>query len=325
MFELEKAWGPEDFGIHSENIMNFLEDVKKIQYKLWTFLIIRHGKIAIEGAQYPFDIKHKHLVYSASKTITSTGIGVAVKEGLLDIHTPIIHYFPECNDLNMDPRARKITIENLLTMATGHGADSVGDLFNSNDAWPKAFFMKKIVHEPGKKFVYDSGGTYMLSEIIQRVTGKNLFEWTKEKVFTPLGIKDVFWDNHDGVTTGAWGVLISPRDLAKIGLLYLNKGKYNDLQILTEDWVKTATSLQINTGAHACAGWSQGYGYQIWRNNDNSYCADGAFGQYCMVFPEEDMVIVTTAEESDGSRIFPCIEKNLSQTPYPRDSYEELH
>ena len=164
----------------------------------------------------------------------------------------------------------------------------------------------------------------MLSEIISHVTGMKMADYLKKKVLDPLEIEDFLWETHGDVNTGAWGVLIRPCDLLKLGVLYLNKGKWNEEQILTEEWVETATSNLIPTGTKQYASWSRGYGYQIWRNNENSFRADGAFGQSCMVFPEEDMVIVITSEESDSSRVFPLIEKHLlsglSEEAYMRNA-----
>ena len=165
----------------------------------------------------------------------------------------------------------------------------------------------------------------MLSELISRVTGMCLKDWLQTHLFDPLEITDVSWDKHGDVNTGAWGLLIAPRDLTKLGLLYLHKGVYNGIRILTEEWVTEASYPHISTNVQGCAGWGRHYGYQIWENSPGSYRADGAFGQYCMVFPKMDMVITTTAEETDGSRIFPLIEKyilnNITEQPKPRDAW----
>lgn len=303
---------PEDVGISSVAIANFLQDCEKIHYKLRTLHIVRHGKFITEIARYPFQASDKRLVYSVSKTFTSTAIGLAVQEGILRVEDRLLDYFPECQNLPMDARAAKITLRDVLTMSTGHERDTVGDMCNSeNTSWPEIFFTRKMAYMPGERFVYNSGGTYMLSEVISRVTGKSLRIWLQEKLFAPLGITDVSWDIHGDVNTGAWGLLIAPRDLCKVGLLYLNKGVWNGQRILSEAWIQEATTPWIATNIKGCTNWGQRYGYQIWENIPGSYRADGAFGQYCMVFPQQDMVIVTTAEEMDGSRIFPLVERHL--------------
>lgn len=320
-----KFYIPEDVGISSVAIAQFLKECDEINYKLRTLHIVRHDKAIAEVSKYPFCALDKRLVYSVSKTFTSTAIGIAVKEGLLRVDDFLLDYFPECRDLDMDDAARTIKICHLLTMSTGHGVDTVGDMCNGIRPWPEIFFTRKIVYEPGTHFVYNSGGTYMLSELISRVTGMCLKDWLQTHLFDPLKITDVSWDKHGDVNTGAWGLLIAPRDLTKLGLLYLHKGVYNGIRILTEEWVTEASYPHISTNVQGCAGWGRHYGYQIWENSPGSYRADGAFGQYCMVFPKMDMVITTTAEETDGSRIFPLIEKyilnNITEQPKPRDAW----
>ena len=235
-----KFYIPEDVGISSVAIAQFLKECDEINYKLRTLHIVRHDKAIAEVSKYPFCALDKRLVYSVSKTFTSTAIGIAVKEGLLRVDDFLLDYFPECRDLDMDDAARTIKICHLLTMSTGHGVDTVGDMCNGIRPWPEIFFTRKIVYEPGTHFVYNSGGTYMLSELISRVTGMCLKDWLQKHLFDPLEITDVSWDKHGDVNTGAWGLLIAPRDLTKLGLLYLHKGVYNGIRILTEEWVKEA-------------------------------------------------------------------------------------
>ena len=314
---------PEEVGISSLNIADFLSRVRAAQYQMHSFLLIRHGKMAAEVCEYPYHREDKRLVYSTSKTFTSTAVGIAIKEGLLNVEDRVLDYFKEYDTSELNPRVGRMKVRNLLMMATGHGTDSVGDVCNGDDDWVRTFFTREMTYEPGEKFVYDSGGTYMLSEIITKVTGKKMADYLREKLLEPLEIRDFLWETHGQVNTGAWGVLIAPEDLAKLGMLYLQKGQWKGKQILTEEWVETASSELIRTGA--CQhGWSQGYGYQIWRNNEDSYRSDGAFGQLCMVFPKEDMVIAVTAEEADPSRVFPLIEKyllmELSSEPKMKDA-----
>lgn len=315
MFYLEKAV-PEQVGIRSDLLAQLLMECFERNIQLHSLLIVRHGKLVLETAKFPTTGEDKHLVYSCSKTFTATAVGIAADEGLLNTEDRIIDYFPEVSREGLDEKAAKITIRNLLMMATGHGRDSVGDMCNSGSSWPEVFFRSEMLYEPGTTFVYDSGGTYMLSEIISRVTGKSMFEYMKEKVFGPLGITDVSWDVHGNVNTGAWGVLIAPRDLCRLGLLYLNKGVWEGKRILSEKYIEEATKPLIPTGGEQTLeeridGWSRNYGFSFWQNNENSFRADGAFGQLCMIFPKEDMVVVTTAEEGNSGRIMSLIEKNI--------------
>ena len=315
MFCLEKVI-PEQVGIRSDLLAQVLTECLERNIQLHSLLIVRHGKLVLETAKFPTAREDKHLVYSCSKTFTATAVGIAIDEKLIKLDDRIIDYFPEVSRAGLDENAMKITIRNLLMMATGHGRDSVGDMCNSDLSWPEVFFHSEMIYEPGTTFVYDSGGTYMLSEIISRVTRKSMFEYMKEKVFEPLDIVDVSWDVHGKVNTGAWGVLIAPRDLCKLGLLYLNKGVWEGKRILSEEYIEEATKPLISTrGEHKLEeridGWSRNYGFSFWQNNANSFRADGAFGQLCMIFPKEDMVIVTTAEEENSGRIMSLIEKYI--------------
>lgn len=325
----DRFYIPEEVGISSASIARFLKECDEIHYKLRTLHIVRHNKAVVEAARYPYCALDKRLVYSVSKTFTATAIGVAVREGLLKVDDFVLDYFPECRELELDDKARRIKIRHLLTMSAGHGADTVGTLCNGTKPWPELFFTSKMVYEPGTHFIYNSGGTYMLSELISRVSGMCLMDWLQKHVFNPLNITDVCWDKHEDINTGAWGLLIAPRDLTKLGILYLNKGVYNGTRILTEEWVADASYPHISTNGQGCAGWGRHYGYQIWENSPGSYRADGAFGQYCMVFPQKDMVITTTAEEADGTRIFPLIEKyilsDMSEQPKPCDAWCYQH
>lgn len=315
MFYLEKVV-PEQVGMRSDLLAQLLKECMERNIQMNSLLIVRHGKLVLETAKFPTAKEDKHLVYSCSKTFTATAIGIAADERRIQLDDKIIDYFPEVSREELDERVMKVTIRNLLMMATGHGRDSVGDMCNSAADWPEIFFGSEMIYEPGTTFVYDSGGTYMLSEIISRVTGKSMFTYMKEKVFDPLGITDVSWDVHGNVNTGAWGVLISPRDLCKLGLLYLHKGIWEGKRILSEAYIEEATRPLISTGGEhkmeeRIDGWSRNYGFSFWQNNANSFRADGAFGQLCMIFPKEDMVIVTTAEEENSGRIMSLIEKYI--------------
>lgn len=315
MFQLEKGL-PEQVGIRSDFLAQILKECLERNIQLHSLMVIRHGKMVLETAKFPTAKEDKHLVYSCSKSFTATAVGIAVDEGLLKLDDRLIDYFPEVSKVGLDERILKATIRNLLMMSTGHGRDSVGDMCNSSDPWPEVFFRSEVVYEPGTTFVYDSGGTYMLSEVISRVTGRSLFEYMKEKFFGPLDITDVSWDVHGSVNTGAWGVLIAPRDLCKLGLLYLNKGMWKGKRILSEEYINEATAPLIstrgeNTLEERIGGWSRNYGFSFWQNNETSFRADGSFGQMCMIFPKEDMVIVTTAEEGNTGRIMSLIEKYI--------------
>ncbi|WP_353717775.1 serine hydrolase [Dyadobacter sp. 676] len=172
----------------------------------------------------------------------------------------------------------------------------------------KAFLAQPVEHEPGTFFVYNSGATYMLSAIIQKITGQTLLEYLKPRLFQPLAIDDMDWEvDPKGINTGGWGLRVKTEDIAKFGQLYLQKGEYNGKRILPAAWVEEATRSHImskgNNRKPEDDDWQQGYGYQFWRCRNGAYRGDGAFGQYCIVMPKEDMVVAITSETGDMQAI----------------------
>ncbi|MBW7461807.1 serine hydrolase, partial [Paenibacillus sepulcri] len=148
-----------------------------------------------------------------------------------------------------------------------------------------------VEHEPGTHFVYNSGATYMLSAILQKVTGQTLLEYLQPRLIEPLGIKGAAWDVCPrGINVGGWGLNVTTEDIARFGQLYLQKGMWNGQRLLTEEWIAEATSSQISNGDGGVNDWAQGYGYQFWRCRHGVYRGDGAFGQFCIVMPEQDAV-----------------------------------
>lgn len=313
---------PEDMGIHSLKIKGFLDALDQVRYNMHSFMLIRHGKVVAEVCRYPYEPEDRRLVYSASKTFTGTAVGIACDRGLLKVSDRVLSYFPEEDREDLDPRARLMTVGHLLTMTTGHGRDSIGDMCNLGGDWTRTFFTREMVCDPGTKFVYDSGASYMLSEIVSRVAGMKMSDFLRDSLLEPLRIKDFSWEVHGAVNTGGWGVLVRPEDLAKLGMLYLHKGVFEGKRILSETWVSEATSSLVETGRDQY-GWSKGYGYQIWMSTPGSFRANGAFGQYCMVFPQADMILAATSEEGDAARVFPLVEEfllsDLEEKPVNRD------
>ena len=154
---------PEAQGMSAMNIQQFLEALDRQSYPIHSFLLLRHGKVVAEAAKYPVLPGDKRLVYSLSKTFTATAVGIAVKNGLLDLDVKIIKFFPEYMSILSDEKIGRITIKHLLTMSAGHSYDSIGAMCNGDDDWVRTYFTQTFTYEPGEKFVYDSGGTYMLS------------------------------------------------------------------------------------------------------------------------------------------------------------------
>ena len=297
---------PEAQGVHSEHILKFIDRAEQLRtgnmdQDFHSFMLLRHGYVIAEGWWKPYEKEHNHMLFSLSKSFTSTAVGFAVQEGLLTVNDCVVTYFPEeCQ--NPGELLSKMQILHLLSMSTGHVADTHPFFLQREDGnWAKAFFEVPVEKEPGTHFLYNTGATYMLSVILQRVTGRKLIDYLKPRLFEPLGIESPTWETCPrGYNTGGYGLKVRTEYIAKFGQLYLNKGSLDGRQYLTPEWIHEATSIQSdNFKGEADSDWQQGYGYQFWRCRHNAYRGDGAFGQYCVVMPEQDMLLAVTGGMSN--------------------------
>lgn len=291
---------PEVQGVKSSGILDFVKAIEAKNLNLHSLMVLRHGKVLAEGWWAPYRPELKHTLYSLSKSFTSSAIGFAVSEGKLSVSDKVISFFPDQVPAEISENLRKMRVQDLLTMRTGHGKDSTAALREAQDPnWVKSFLAFPVEHDPGTFFVYNSGATYMLSAIIQKLTGQTLLEYLTPRLFKPLGIEGADWEvDPNGVNTGGWGLRIKTEDIAKFGQLYLQKGLWNGKRILSESWVAEATQAHVPPGDEN-NDWTRGYGYQFWRCRHDAYRGDGAFGQYCIVMPKQDMVIAITSETGD--------------------------
>lgn len=304
---------PESLGIKSGAILNFIKAAEEQRPDdLHSFVLLRHGRVAAEGWWAPYRPESPHMLYSLSKSFTSTAIGIAQSEGLLSIDDPVISFFPE--DIPDDPsdNLKAMRIRDLLKMNTGHNEDATWRMRQDGDNWVKGFLSLEVEHKPGTHFVYNSAATFMLSAIIQKVTGGTLLEYLTPRLFEPLGIDNPTWETSpQGINTGGWGLSIRTMDIANFGQLYLQEGQWNGEQLVPANWVKEATSYQTSNGSNPNSDWEQGYGYQFWRCRHNVYRGDGAFGQYCIVMPEQDAVLAITSGTDDMQAILNLIWDHL--------------
>jgi len=252
-----------------------------------------------EGWWAPYDREIPHILYSLSKSFTSTAVGLAISEGKLSLDDPVIKFFPDEAPADPSVNLRAMRVRDLLRMNTGNQTEApirVDDPAKQTDTWVKTFLSHPVPFKPGTHFLYNSPATYMLSAIVQKVTGMTVLDYLRPRLFDPLGIKDPIWiSSPQGITAGAYGLSVRTEDIARFGELYLRKGMWNGKQLLPADWVMQATSMQTSNGSAPTSDWDQGYGYQFWRSRHNSFRGDGAFGQYCMVIPELDAVVAITS------------------------------
>jgi CubicO group peptidase (beta-lactamase class C family) len=298
---------PEAEGVSSEGIITFLDSVAAGKHELHSIMILRHGKVVAEGWWSPYRPDLRHTMYSTSKSFTSTAIGFAVTEKLITVKDKVISFFPDDLPDTISPFLAELTIQNLLTMSAGQDPDPTSILLTSSDSnWVRVFLSTPIVNKPGTKFLYNSMATYMLSAIIQKVTGEKVIDYLTPRLFEPLGITGMDWESDPiGINKGGWGLSIKTEDMAKFGQLYLQKGVWNGKQLIPASWIEEATTFKIDQApdmrqsAKDSSDWMQGYCYQFWRCRNNAYRADGAYGQYIIVIPEKDAVVAITSESPD--------------------------
>ena len=295
---------PEAEGISSHGILNFVDALEREQPDaIHSIMLRRHGKIVAEAWWAPFNPDSPHMLYSLSKSFTSTAIGMAQDEGLLSIDDPVISFFPDETPDDPSDNLKAMRIRDLLKMNSGHKSNTSGRM-REGKTWTEGFLALEVPHKPGTHFVYNSGATYMLSAIIQKVTDTTLLDYLNPRLFEPLGIKYPTWESDpEGINVGGWGLSVKTEDISKFGQFYLQKGNWNGKQLVSEDWVEEATSFQTSNGSDPDSDWEQGYGYQFWQCRHNAYRGDGAYGQYCIVMPERDAVLAITSATSDMQAI----------------------
>ncbi len=325
---------PEKEGVSSAGIADFLNAVSASRNELHGIVIVRHGKVITEAWASPYADSLKHTMYSTSKSFTATAVGLAIAEKKLKLTDKVVSFFPDLLPDTMSNHLKSLNVQHLLTMTVGHATDPSGTI-NRGKEWVKHFLATPVAETPGTKFLYNSMATYMLSAIVQKVTGQKVIDYLEPRLFKPLGITNKDWENSpEGINVGGWGLRISTMDMAKFGQLFLQKGRWKGKQVIPASWITDASKAHIiqnpaaSSTERAASDWLQGYGYQFWRSRNNSYRADGAFGQYILIFPELDAVIAITSETPDmqdelnlvWKHLYPAIGKSaIPQTDAARN------
>ncbi|MFF7653201.1 serine hydrolase domain-containing protein [Streptomyces sp. NPDC007983] len=266
-----------------------------------SLMIVRHGHVVASGWWAPYTADRPHLLYSISKSFTSTAAGFAVAEGLMSLDDPVISYFPEFDGDITDPRSRAMLVRHVAAMSSGHLTDAREQAFTRDPAEPvRGFLLTPPDRDPGTVFAYNNAATYSLAAIVQRVTGQSLTDYLRPRLFDPLGIGETAWiQRPPGRDLGFSGMYATTDALARLGLLYLGNGVWEGRRLLPAAWVAEATRAQISnsdgTAEGAASDWQQGYGFQFWRSR-HGYRGDGAYGQFCLVLPEHDAVVAMTTD-----------------------------
>jgi len=302
---------PEEQGMDSRKLAEMLAAIQEEKLNIHSLLIIRNGYLVSESYFGPYQRDTRHELYSVTKSFVATLIGIALDKGYIDeTDQRILDFFPDEAFANLDHQKEDMTLEDVLTMRAGleweEGDAAFGAIYSSPD-WVKFMLDKPMTLPAGSQFNYCSGCSHLLSAILQQTTGMNTGDFAEQTLFKPLGISNVKWDRDEtGIPIGGWGLQITPRDMAKLGYLYLQNGQWDGEQIVSSQWVENATQTHTETDSEL------GYGYQWWTYPSlAAYTALGLYGQTIFVVPEVDLVIVTTAEMDNHDEIFQLIEQYI--------------
>ncbi len=302
---------PEEQGMDAQQLALMLKAVKRQRMGLHSLLVIRNGYMVSETYFGSYNKDTRHSLYSCTKSFISTLVGIAIDQGYIDgTERPVLGFFPDRAFQNRDARKEAMTIADLLTMRSGldwqEGDPVYGEMYRSRD-WVKFVLDEPMVEQPGSQFVYCSGCSHVLSAIVQQETGQNTRDFAEKTLFEPLGITGADWElDAGGIPIGGWGLQITPRDMARLGYLYLNNGMWDGRQIVSAGWVRAATTRYTETDSKI----GLGYGYQWWiYPSFGAYAALGRYGQTIFVAPDLDLVIVTTAQVDGHDALFKLIEE----------------
>lgn len=316
---------PESQGLSSPALLRFVNALDRKIHEMHSLMLLRHGKLVAQGWWKPYAPHRPHMLFSLTKSFTSTAVGLAVAEGRFSVEDHLLSFFPEKAPAKPGKNLKALRLKHLLSMVTGHAADTTERMIvGGGEDWIKGFLSLQVENPPGAPFVYNSGASYMLAAVVQQVTGMRLSEYLRPRLFEPLGITDVVWETSpQGVDIGGWGLSLRTEEIARFGQLYLQQGVWEGQQLIPAAWVEQATSQQVSNGSNPSSDWEQGYGYQFWRCRHNAYRADGAFGQFCLVLPEQEAVLAMTAGVGEMQPMLDLVWKYLlsgfSTSPLPDD------
>ncbi|MFF8190710.1 serine hydrolase domain-containing protein [Streptomyces bobili] len=314
---------PSAQGVDASGVLAFLDAVDAAgSIEPHSLMVLRHGRVVAAGWWAPYTPDRLHLLYSLSKSFTSTAMGFAVAEGLIGLDDPVISYFPEFDADITDPRSRAMLVRHVASMASGHEAETVDRARAlDRDDLVRGFLLLPPDRDPGTVFAYNQPATYTLAAILQRVTGQTLTAYLKPRLLDPLGFGDLAWlTDRTGRELGFSGLHGTTDAIARLGQLYLREGEGDGRRLLPREWIAEATREHIPTaGAMGDTGrqdWDRGYGFQFWRSR-HGYRGDGAYGQFCLVLPEHDAVIATTAATPDMQGLLNLVWEHLMPAFHP--------
>jgi CubicO group peptidase (beta-lactamase class C family) len=296
---------PEQQGLDSIKLAEEIQSIHDKHVAIDSVMIIRNGYVVLDAYFSPYDGSFPHDFGSVTKSVTTTLIAIAADQGKLRLDQPVVSFFPDRTIANLDERKKSLTVLDLVSMRNGmesgcfHGDEPTLDAMRSQPDWVQAALDRKMTSQPGTRFCYDSPGMHLLSAILQEATGMTELDFARQYLFEPLGIQDVAWETDPQGYYHGWGDLhLKPQDAAKLGLLWLQQGKWDGRQIVSTAWVSDSVQAQSRM-----VGNEYGYGYGWWISPVDFY-ALGRGGQFIRVIPSMNAVVVVTAGGSDIDMAF---------------------
>lgn len=298
---------PEEQGVSSAAILAFLEEVAAAGRELHSFMLMRNQRVIAEGWWWPYRPDRIHMTHSLTKSVTAVAVGLALDEGRFDLQDKVVSFFPEFVPANASANLRAMTVGDLLTMRCGHDEETSGSVWRPiRSSWVAEFFKIPVVHTPGSHFQYTSAASYMLSAIVTKTTGQSMADYLTPRFFEPMGIDRWHWDTSPGgISPGGNGLSWNTAASVKLGALHSNMGEWSGKRVLSEQWVRAATTKQAEGDGDGA------YGYQWWMGPGNAYYALGLFTQMTVVFPEHDTTLAVFSAIDGSKKLKPFIWKHF--------------
>lgn len=280
---------PEEEGIRSKDMLAFMDTLmRQTDTDIHGIMVLRNGRVIGEKYNEPFAAEYCHTLYSCSKTFTAIAVGLAIEDSLLQLDDHLVDFFPNVLPEQVSDSLASITIHDLLTMQSGLPVDT--RMRTLETEWIRIYLAQPMAEQPGTRFAYDSIVTYLLSAIVQTVEGQKIMDLLRKRIFNPLGITQVYWEESpEGVSCGGWGLYMQLESMAKFGQLLLQRGQWDGQQLISGEWIDLMCQQHVQ---HANG---SRYGYHIWLTNyPNMPLCNGAYGQYIFILPEQQMVVAMT-------------------------------
>lgn len=293
---------PDAEGLPSSAVATFLDKLDDIRFP-HSMKLLRHGRVIAEATWAPYEAERPHSMFSISKSFTSMTIGLLIDEGRLSLDDLVTDLLPDDLPAEVSPHLAALRLRHVLEMTVGHDVEAwPEDEVDAALSWAQHVLAAPIPHKPGTHWIYNTPSTYLLSCIVQAVTGGRMLDYLTPRLFEPLGIQNPTWEQSpQGVDTGGWGLSITIEDLAVFGQFLLQRGQWQGKRVVPAAWIDDATAAHADNSNRQDASIEsqQGYGYQFWRSRHGAYRGDGAFGQLVVVMADQDAVFVGTGGYDD--------------------------